>query len=233
MVLCHLIVLAVEQFSAITRPLYYVKWCRQRNIFWRIIIIWVLPFVEVPLVVLWVFTKYLFFNAYTIVFIMMYACLIVMCIVYVLICKEVKKQQSWVNGLNGEDKFRYKALFTTIFILLTYFVCWAPSMVFWVIGETAAVDSELKSLLRYITVKLACLNSICDPLICSLWIYKVQNILRRSYQSCFKDRCLCHSNDISNVCPNTFFVTQQARRVSRFILQFTLYQEPQNLICEV
>ena len=186
-VLCHLIMLAVEHFSAIMRPLYYVNWCRWRNIVWRLIIIWVLPLMEVLLAVVGMHTQYFFLMAYHTTIGMMYVCLLVICIVYVVIYNEVRKQKRRVSGLNREEKFRHKALSTTVFILLTFFVCWAPCMICWVISETVFVSYEVGLVLGYTTSNLTCLNCICDPLIYSLRLSKVRKIWRRSFQSCYKD----------------------------------------------
>ena len=186
-VLCHLIMLAVEHFSAIMRPLYYVNWCRRRNVVLRLIIIWVLPLVEVLLAAVGMLTNYLYFMALHIFIGMMYVCLLVMSIVYVLIYKEVKKQQRQRGGLNREEKFRHKALSTTVFILLTFFICWAPCMVCFVITEALSVSFDVHLTLRYITLNLTCLNSICDPLIYSLRLSKVRKIWVRSFESCFTD----------------------------------------------
>ena len=137
-------------------------------------------------------TDYGFLMAYRTFIAMMYLCLLVICIVQLLIYREVKKQQRQVNGLKREEKFGHKALSTTVLILLTFFVCWAPCMVCWVIGETLPMSFEIRFLLRYITSNLTCLNCVCDPLIYSLRLSKVRKIWRRSFKSCFRDG-LMHS----------------------------------------
>ena len=173
--------------SPIMRPLYYVNWCRRRNNVWRLTIIWALPLVEVVLAVMGYIQIFISKWHITPFLVMMYVCLLVICIVYVVIYNEVRKQKRRVSGLNREEKFRHKALSTTVFILLTFFVCWAPCMICWVISETVFVSYEVGLVLGYTTSNLTCLNCICDPLIYSLRLSKVRKIWRRSFQSCYKD----------------------------------------------
>ena len=169
--------------SPIMRPLYYVNWCRRRNNVWRLTIIWALPLVEVVLAVMGYIQIFISKWHITPFLVMMYVCLLVVCVVYLLIYRKVRKQQRQEDRLNREDKFRYKTLSTTVMILLILLFF---GHLVWYAGSLS-VNYKVLVILRYPNSSMTCLNCICDPLIYSLRLSNVQKIWRRSFQCCFKE----------------------------------------------
>ena len=128
--------------------------------------IWLLPLLELLLAVHGMHTKYHFVLSYNTCIALMCLCLLLMFIVYLLIYRQVKKQQRQVSRLKREEEKR---------------------MVCWIITETISMSFEVDLTLRYVTSNITCFNCICDPFIYSLRLSKVRQIWRRSFQSCFTD----------------------------------------------
>ena len=188
-VLLHLIMLAAEHHSGIMRPLHYVNWCRQRRIVARLIILWLLPFL---FVILGVFEYLAFLNGDYVIFLyhyiylaLVYLSFFIMTVIYAWVVWEVKKQQRQNNSYSRGNKRKHRALITTLFVLLSFLICWAPLMVCWVLILSQRIEYEVAMILSYIVSNITGLNSICDPMIYSLRMPRVRRIWRKRLCCCF------------------------------------------------
>ena len=218
-ILLNLIALASEHYTAIIKPLHYVNWIRHRYIICRLCAIWIIPG---PLV----FFEYLsphkknveidkwtddgehiitfvinidWKNTFRIPFVLV--CFLIIAITYIYIYFVVRKQQRLHQFQNQHAKNNKKALVTTVFIILSFFLCWAPPVVaeiWFQIRNPSDVDEvfTLQFWRNSIIPLLIGVNSICDPLIYAVRLPAVRKVWKRKI-CC----CLCHRKfKMQNVC---------------------------------
>ena len=208
-ILLNLIALALEHYVAIIKPFHYVNWIRYRYIVCRLCIIWMIPGLLVFFGYLIPETKVTLMDTwnhsseknvtqvfkgdidmkdvYRIPFILV--CFIIMAIVYIHIYCIVRKKQRHNQLQNQHAKNNNKALVTTIFILLSFFLCWFPPVVteIWFQLYKPTVWSDFVSFhffMRQIVPLTMYLNSICDPLIFVVRLAAVQKMWRRNFCCC-------------------------------------------------
>ena len=206
-ILLNLIALASEHYVAIIKPLHYVNWVRCRYIVCRLCAIWIIPVLLcffgylVPHKYIMIENRYPNFtlrypyevnwrNTFRVPFVLL--CFIIMAITYIHIYCIVRKQQRLQQLQNQHAKNNKKALVTTIFNLLSFFLCWFPPLVaeiWFQIYQPSNLDDFINFTfwMNYVIQDIVFINSICDPLIYAVRLSAVRKVWKRKF-CCF----LCH-----------------------------------------
>ena len=176
-ILIHLICLAAEHYVAIMKPLRYEEWCRCRYVICRLVLCWTLPF----FVILEETTKHdkqIFILPGLIVL-----SFLIMLVVYILIFREVRRQQRFENSQNHHARKNYRALMTTILNVVTFFLCWMPAAAIeiWSVIDVDIFKNLYMLLFSQAGVNIICVNSICDALIYSIRLTEVQKLWRKTF----------------------------------------------------
>ena len=199
-ILVHLMLLVMEHYVAIIRPLHYVRWTRRRYIICRLVMGWIVPIVLVvisrclPDKPITLRTKYFVEteliktkDIFRIPFIL--GCFIGIVVVNIYMYKAVREQQRFHSFPNQHSEHNNKVLVVTILNVGTFFLCWFPVVVaeIWfhadgsVSYKTFYDFKDLKLFIQFVPL----LNSICDPLIYAIRL----RVVRKMWQKLFC--CLC------------------------------------------
>ena len=206
-VLLNLIALASEHYVAIIKPLHYKNWVRCRYIFCRLSTIWIIPSLLVFFGYLLpqrkdieiekrnnddtVITTYIYKNDWSKTFRVPFVltCFMIMTIIYIYIYFIVRKQQIIHQLQNQHVRTNKKALVTTTFNLLSFFLCWFPTQVaelWFQISNPTDMDNyhTLEFWMNSAIPLLIGMNSICDPLIYAVRFPAVRKVWKRKFCCC-------------------------------------------------
>ena len=205
-ILVHLILLVMEHYMAIIRPLHYVSWARCRYIICRLLMGWTLPVILVvisrslPDKTINLKTKYFVDteliktkDIFRIPFILI--CFISIVVVNMYIYKAVRRQERLHGYSSQQSTHNSKVLVITIFNAGSFFICWFPVVIVEVWFQmnrygSHTTSSEFYEIYEHRDIKfmmqfILLLNSIFDPLIYAIRL----RVVRRMWQKLFC--CLC------------------------------------------
>ena len=205
-ILLHLMLLVMEHYVAIMRPLYYISWTRCRFIICRLVMGWTVPVILVvisrslPDKSLTLRAQYVVGteliktkDIFRIPFILI--CFISIVVVNIYMYKAVRRQERLHSYSSQQSTHNSKALVLTIFNAGSFFICWFPVVIVEIWFQVNSSGShnllyEVYEIPEYRDIKyfmqfILLLNSICDPLIYAIRLC----VVRRMWQKLFC--CLC------------------------------------------
>ena len=188
-ILTHLICLTAEHYVAIKKPLHYEEWCRCRYIVCRLVLSWTFPFLSIVLNKLeYNYGKFLIDG-------LIVLCFLLMLVVYILIFCEIRKQQRFENSQNIHTHKNNQALVTTIFIMVTFILCWIPQPLIqmWHAIDADMFENPYVYFICHIIADMMFFNSICDALIYSIRLTEVKKLWRKTF--CCVGPCSHSSNN--------------------------------------
>lgn len=196
--LLNLLMMAIDHYFAIMRPLHYIYIMNKRNGFILIFIMWLLATMGGFLNFLtgiasfsnhpnsyMNYCEYIMYNDFYgdyLVIACTFLCLISICFIYLRIYCEVKRITNRIQILQYDEEHSSKTLVTTLLIIGTFVVCWIPIISFNLVIiiqlnlDFASVKKTFKVLLlanKYLYALLL-VNSICDPVIYAVRLREVQ-----------------------------------------------------------
>ena len=199
-ILFHLILLVMEQYVAIIRPLHYSTWTRCRYIICRLAMGWIVPVIFVvisrclPEKQITLTASYYIEHVgmetkdiFRLPFIL--GCFISIVVVNIHMYRAVRRQQRLHNFQNHQARCNNKVLVITILNVGSFFICWFPAVIseiLFQINGPAGYDIFYNN--KDFKLSAECvvlLNNICDPLIYAIRLPEV----RKMWQKLFC--CLC------------------------------------------
>lgn len=196
--LLNLLLMAIDHYVAIMRPLHYIYIMNKRNGCITIIVVWLLAIIGGFLNF---FTgiasfsnrsskylnycEYIMYNDFYgdyLVIACTFLCLISIIFIYLRIYCEVKRITNRIQILRYDEEHNSKTLITTLLIIGTFAICWIPIISFNLVIiiqihlDIESVKKTFKFLLlanKYLYALLL-VNSICDPVIYAVRLREVQ-----------------------------------------------------------
>ena len=199
-ILFHLILLVMEHYVAIIRPLHYSTWTRCRYIICRLAMGWIVPVIFVVIsrclpekqitLTAPYYTEHVEMETkdiFRLPFIL--GCFISIVVVNIHMYRAVHRQQRLHNFQNHQARRNNKVLVITILNVGSFFICWFPvviSEILFQVNGPAGYDIFYNN--KDFKLSAECvvlLNNICDPLIYAIRLPEV----RKMWQKLFC--CLC------------------------------------------
>ena len=204
--------LQVDHFLAIIRPLHYPHLMSRKRCTMFILLLWTISFLTGFSDFIMSFRKYSrrlqrkytycefvymtkFQEEYT-VFVIAGICLFIMTVTYTSMMCTIQKRPDIAGGpLRNEHRRNKKALFTTLFILGTFMVCWGPNCLFQVTliallkykpNQVMPYTSILSKIDPYL-FDLLLLNCIIDPIV---YIIRLREI-KQGWRNLFSLQSYC------------------------------------------
>ena len=197
-ILVHLILLVMEHYVAIIKPLHYYNWAKCRYISLRLVLGWITP------ILLLIPTRFLPVKMFKVTgwyegevgigmeemirVPLIFTCFIGMLIVNTYMYIAVRKQQRLDDVQNQHAKHNHKALVITILNVASFFIFWFPVAItemYALLRDPVDLDEyNFNRSLKELTPYLVIMNSVCDPLIYAIRLQEVQKMWRQTFCCC-------------------------------------------------
>ena len=227
-ILLHLILLVMEHYVAIIRPLHYSTWIRGRYIVCRLATVWIIPVILVVIstylpekqLVLkisdWtIYTRMETKDIFRLPFIL--GCFIGIVVVNIYMYKAVRRQQRLHDFQNHQATHNNKVLVITILNVGSFFVCWFPvviaEIIFQIKGPTGYDTYYNNKDIKHLAECVVLLNSVCDPLIYAIRLAEV----RKMWQKLFC--CLCKKSLFQRVKARQIMIHYSVSKSETYMVQ--------------
>ncbi|EDO48623.1 predicted protein, partial [Nematostella vectensis] len=198
----HLMLLSVDKYLSIARPLLYPTWMTTRKVYIYCLIAWIYSAFWALLPIIGISSYECFIpyigecasedwasNGLNLTFAVSVVtgtygiALIVMFIVYVLLARIIRDQSKRIDASNKSKSSvlrKYKGLMTIVLLILTYLVCWSPFciMLFFEIAK----KTKIRGPASMVGMIIGFSNSCCNPIIYWLKYKRFRTAFKRIFK---------------------------------------------------